>query len=102
MIVHDYIQNNLSPIAIGWLGPLLIIIVILVLGGRKLPYSNETSAFTYVFSILTGIVVDLTRDISNAESAMVAGIYTPPAFFAQFTFITIFRDLYVKHSSPAP
>ena len=69
--------DSISPLFIGWCGPLFVIIPITLVLRRWLGRPILFAAIVYTLSIICGIVVDLSTDVSDRGSAIVAAFYAP-------------------------
>lgn len=87
----------IPPVLIGWCGPLVIIIPFTLIFRHWLPWPWRFLAFVYTISILTGIWVDFTKDISDRNSALVAGFYAPLIYCVLFGLLSIFYHYFIRH-----
>ena len=69
--------DSISPIFIGWCGPLFVIIPFTLVLHRWLGRPILFAVIVYTLSIISGIVVDLATDVSNRGSAMVTALWAP-------------------------
>ena len=69
--------DNISPVFIGWCGPLFVIVPYAIILRRWLRRPVLFAFVVYILSIVSGVIVDLTQDISNQGSAIVAALYAP-------------------------
>ncbi len=90
--------DNISPVFIGWLGPLTIITPVTLLLRRWLGRPYLFAGLLYTASIITAIIIDVSLDISDRESAIVAGFRAPLVYCLLFTAVIAFYRYVLRRS----
>ncbi len=67
--------NFISPLFIGWCGPLFVMIPFASLCRKWLGKPTLFVATVYTLAIISGIIADLAANIGHCESTIVAALY---------------------------
>ena len=88
--------DSISPVLIGWVGPLVILIPYTIVFGRWMQHPLRFAAFVYTLSIFTGILFAISGNVTDRESATIAGVYAPIVYALLFSCLSIFYRYIVR------
>lgn len=79
----------MSPFLIGWGGPLLILGLFVLINRPWMCHPYRVAVVTYALSILTGILISVTQDVTDLGGATIAGVYAPIGYAFVFTALNV-------------